>query len=64
MESYQITTLDTAYIRKSYRGKGLGVSIIEDIVATFPDEDIGLSTPVSLSMYHGKYFEVVLQKPQ
>lgn len=50
-----MTTLDTAYIRKSHRRRGLGLSILEDIVKTFPDEDIGLSTPVSMSMYHGKY---------
>ncbi|BES87475.1 family with sequence similarity 169, member A [Nesidiocoris tenuis] len=47
---YALTTLDTAFVRKSSRGKGNGLSIIRDFVESHPNEDVGFSSPISQPM--------------
>ncbi|ODM88325.1 Soluble lamin-associated protein of 75 kDa [Orchesella cincta] len=50
MEWYSMAVLDTLFIRKSYRRKGYALSSIEDLLLEFPDQNVGLSFPISLSM--------------
>lgn len=49
-ESYDMVTLDTAYIRSEYRRAGMGLSILEDIRNRHPNEDIAFSSPIAFSM--------------
>ncbi|KAF6207810.1 hypothetical protein GE061_016259 [Apolygus lucorum] len=49
-EYYALPMLDTAFVRKSSRGKGNGLKIIQDLVENFPNGDIGFSSPISQSM--------------
>ncbi|KAG8222150.1 hypothetical protein J437_LFUL000732 [Ladona fulva] len=49
---YEMTTLDTAYIRCSCRRKGFGTSILKDLITDHPDQDIGLSKPISTAMWN------------
>ncbi|XP_046677994.1 soluble lamin-associated protein of 75 kDa-like isoform X2 [Homalodisca vitripennis] len=46
-----IPTLDTAYIRPSHRGRGLGLILLQDLVDSYPGSDFGLSHPLSDSMW-------------
>ncbi|XP_029166004.1 soluble lamin-associated protein of 75 kDa-like isoform X2 [Nylanderia fulva] len=49
-ERYVMPTVDTAYIRSEYRNQGFGTEILSDVIARFPNEDIGFSKPISSSM--------------
>ncbi|XP_012259109.1 protein FAM169B-like isoform X2 [Athalia rosae] len=50
-EEYSMPTLDTAYIRSEYRRRGIGIEILENITQMFPEEEIGLSRPISDAMW-------------
>ncbi|XP_057645473.1 soluble lamin-associated protein of 75 kDa isoform X2 [Chionomys nivalis] len=58
-QSYQLPVLDTMFIRKKYRGKDLGLSMLEDFVDSFTEEALGLRYPLSSLMYTAskQYFE-------
>lgn len=47
--------MDTAYIRSEYRNRGFGTEILSDMIARFPNEDIGFSKPISNGMLKSKY---------
>ncbi|XP_012535264.1 soluble lamin-associated protein of 75 kDa-like isoform X2 [Monomorium pharaonis] len=49
-EKYIMPVIDTAYIRSEYRNQGFGTEILSDIIARFPNEDIGFSKPISSGM--------------
>jgi GNAT superfamily N-acetyltransferase len=53
-EKYVMPVVDTAYIRSEYRNRGFGTEILSDVIARFPDEDIGFSTPISSGMLKSK----------
>uniref|UniRef100_A0A6I8NA51 Family with sequence similarity 169 member B n=2 Tax=Ornithorhynchus anatinus TaxID=9258 RepID=A0A6I8NA51_ORNAN len=51
-ESYQLPVLDTAFIRRKYRGQGLGITMLNDFCQSFVSEDaLGISYPISDAMY-------------
>ncbi|KAL1783103.1 soluble lamin-associated protein of 75 kDa [Sigmodon hispidus] len=58
-QSYQLPVLDTMFIRKKYRGKDLGLGMLEDFVDSFTEEALGLRYPLSSLMYTAskQYFE-------
>uniref|UniRef100_A0A8C2MSB7 Family with sequence similarity 169, member A n=1 Tax=Cricetulus griseus TaxID=10029 RepID=A0A8C2MSB7_CRIGR len=58
-QSYQLPVLDTMFIRKKYRGKDLGLHMLEDFVDSFTEEALGLRYPLSSLMYTAskQYFE-------
>ncbi|XP_035702092.1 protein FAM169B isoform X2 [Folsomia candida] len=60
MECYRMTTLDTLFIRRDYRGQGWGSSAVKDLLLEFPQENIGFSFPISIPMNRvlKKYLEV------
>lgn len=47
--------VDTAYVRSEYRNRGFGTEILSDVIARFPNEDIGFSKPISNGMLRSKY---------
>ncbi|XP_050446036.1 soluble lamin-associated protein of 75 kDa-like isoform X1 [Cataglyphis hispanica] len=49
-ERYVMPIVDTAYIRSEYRNRGFGTEILSDVIARFPNEDIGFSKPISNGM--------------
>ncbi|XP_024892450.1 soluble lamin-associated protein of 75 kDa-like [Temnothorax curvispinosus] len=49
-ERYVMPVVDTAYIRSEYRNRGFGTGILSDVIARFPNEDIGFSKPISSGM--------------
>jgi len=53
-EKYVMPVVDTAYIRSQYRNRGFGTEILSDVIARFPDEDIGFSMPISSGMLKSK----------
>lgn len=55
LSRYAMHTVDSVYIRRSHRRKGFAMSMIDDIIQTYPGEDIGFSKPISLSMCKGKF---------
>ncbi|XP_038661410.1 soluble lamin-associated protein of 75 kDa isoform X2 [Scyliorhinus canicula] len=50
-QCYQLPILDTIFVRKKHRGKGLGLQILEDFVDCFTEDSLGLKYPLSPSMY-------------
>ncbi|XP_033107557.1 soluble lamin-associated protein of 75 kDa-like isoform X2 [Anneissia japonica] len=48
--SWQLTILDTVYINSTHRRQGHALLALHDFLKTFPDEDLGISEPVSESM--------------
>lgn len=54
-ERYMMPVVDTAYIRSEYRNRGFGMGILFDVIARFPNEDIGFSKPISNGMLRSKY---------
>ncbi|XP_038178469.1 soluble lamin-associated protein of 75 kDa [Arvicola amphibius] len=58
-QSYQLPVLDTMFIRKKYRGKDLGLHMLEDFVDSFTEEALGLRYPLSSLMCTAskQYFE-------
>ncbi|XP_031822308.1 soluble lamin-associated protein of 75 kDa isoform X3 [Sarcophilus harrisii] len=58
-QSYQLPVLDTMFVRKKYRGKDLGLLMLEDFVDSFTEEKLGLRFPLSSFMHTAcrQYFE-------
>ncbi|XP_021035773.1 soluble lamin-associated protein of 75 kDa [Mus caroli] len=58
-QNYQLPVLDTMFIRKKYRGKDLGLHMLEDFVDSFTEDALGLRYPLSSLMYTAskQYFE-------
>lgn len=54
-ERYMMPVVDTAYIRSEYRNRGFGMGILSDVIARFPNEDIGFSKPISSGMLRSEY---------
>ncbi|XP_071965171.1 uncharacterized protein [Antedon mediterranea] len=48
--AWQLSVLDTVYVSSNHRRQGYGLLVIRDFLNTFPDEDLGISEPVSESM--------------
>lgn len=59
LQNYQLPVLDTMFIRKKYRGKDLGLHMLEDFVDSFTEDALGLRYPLSSLMYTAskQYFE-------
>lgn len=51
--SYQLPVMDSIFVRKSQRGKGFGLQMLEDFVLSFKEECLGLRYPLTTSMYKG-----------
>lgn len=51
--SLHMNILDGVFIRKHHRRKGWATSMLQDILNSFPDQDIGLSHPISHSLHSG-----------
>ena len=47
--------VDSVYIRSEYRNRGFGTGILSDVIARFPNEDIGFSKPISSGMLKSEY---------
>jgi len=45
--------LDAVFVRQSHRRQGWGSAMLNDIIKHFPDENVGFSHPISLSLQHG-----------
>ncbi|XP_027720046.1 soluble lamin-associated protein of 75 kDa isoform X2 [Vombatus ursinus] len=58
-QSYQLPVLDTMFVRKKYRGKDLGLLMLEDFVDSFTEDKLGLRFPLSSFMHTAcrQYFE-------
>ncbi|XP_077173442.1 protein FAM169B-like isoform X3 [Paroedura picta] len=49
---YQLPVLDTVFVRKFFRRRGLGTAMLQDFCETFTAEDaLGISSPISAKMY-------------
>ncbi|CAG7828026.1 unnamed protein product [Allacma fusca] len=59
LQTYAMPTLDTIFIRQTYRRQGLASLAVQDVSSTFPHLDIGFSYPISLAMLKvlGKHLE-------
>ncbi|XP_043934273.1 protein FAM169B-like [Protopterus annectens] len=51
-QCYQISVLDTIFVRKKHRRKGFGIRMLQDFCHTFAaEEELGISSPISPVMY-------------
>ncbi|TNN43973.1 Protein FAM169B [Liparis tanakae] len=52
---YLLPALDTVLVRRSWRRRGLGLQMLEDFCASFPEERfLGVSSPLSPGMAAGQ----------
>ncbi|KAG9489101.1 hypothetical protein GDO78_005214 [Eleutherodactylus coqui] len=52
---YLLPVLDTIFVRKKWRRHGFGIAMLQDFCQTFVQEvALGISSPISPEMYHGK----------
>ncbi|XP_013917580.1 PREDICTED: protein FAM169B [Thamnophis sirtalis] len=50
-QCYMLPVLDTMFVRKKFRRRGLGMQMLQDFCQSFPSEDaLGLSYPISAEM--------------
>ncbi len=49
----EMPILDGVFIRKAYRRQGWGTEMMKDIMEHFPEQDVGLSQPISQSLELG-----------
>ena len=49
-EVWALNILDTVFVRRSYRCRGLGKAMLEDFLESHASEDVGLSFPVEYPM--------------
>ena len=47
---FTMTMVDTLFVRKSHRKRGIATSILDYIFDRYPHEDVGFSEPLSVSM--------------
>ncbi|XP_043096027.1 silent chromatin protein ESC1-like [Puntigrus tetrazona] len=59
-QCYQLPVMDTLFVRKTHRGQGYAIKILEDFVGSFRNEYIGLKFPLTKAMFKvcEKYFSV------
>nr|XP_056722082.1 protein FAM169B-like [Euleptes europaea] len=51
-QCYLLPVLDTAFVRKKFRRRGLGTAMLQDFCQTFATEEaLGISCPISAEMY-------------
>ncbi|XP_053127695.1 protein FAM169B-like isoform X3 [Hemicordylus capensis] len=51
-QSYMLPVLDTVFVRRKFRRRGLGMEMLHDFCQMFVAEDaVGISCPVSVDMY-------------
>ncbi|KAJ9584753.1 hypothetical protein L9F63_020903 [Diploptera punctata] len=50
VESYQMTTVDSVFIRTAHRRHGHATSMLTHITSCFPQQDIAFSSPISDNM--------------
>lgn len=55
---YQIPVLDSVFVRKSQRGQGLGLKMLQDYVLSFKENSLGLRYPLPTSMYKGTWVQI------
>ena len=55
---YNLTMLDTIYVRQHFRHQGFGTQLIRHFLAGHSEEDVGFSAPLSHNLLAG---EVCLQ---
>ena len=46
-EVWGLNVLDTIFVRRDYRSKGLAKEMVENFMNDFPDEDVGFSYPLT-----------------
>ncbi|KAJ0019654.1 hypothetical protein NQD34_007223 [Periophthalmus magnuspinnatus] len=51
--SYPLPVMDSLFVRKCHRGKGLGLRMLEDYVDSFKEDYLGLRYPLTTAMYKG-----------
>ncbi|XP_033828452.1 soluble lamin-associated protein of 75 kDa-like [Periophthalmus magnuspinnatus] len=49
--SYPLPVMDSLFVRKCHRGKGLGLRMLEDYVDSFKEDYLGLRYPLTTAMY-------------
>ncbi|KAJ4942192.1 hypothetical protein JOQ06_012058 [Pogonophryne albipinna] len=49
--SYQLTVMDSIFVRKSQRGNGFGLQMLEDFVLSSKEDCLGLRYPLTKAMY-------------
>ncbi|KAK7912744.1 hypothetical protein WMY93_012955 [Mugilogobius chulae] len=49
--TYPLPVMDSMFLRKSHRGKGLGLCMLEDYVDSFKEDYLGLRYPLTTAMY-------------
>ncbi|KAI4820892.1 hypothetical protein KUCAC02_028850 [Chaenocephalus aceratus] len=49
--SYQLTVMDSIFVRKSQRGNGFGLQMLEDFVLSSKEDCLGLRYPLTKPMY-------------
>ena len=52
--SYQLTVMDSIFVRKGQRGNGFGLQMLEDFVLSSKEDCLGLRYPLTKPMYKGK----------
>ncbi|XP_049651981.1 soluble lamin-associated protein of 75 kDa isoform X4 [Accipiter gentilis] len=50
-QTYQLSVLDTMFVRKKHRGRDAGLIMLEDFVCSFSADSLGLRYPLSSFMY-------------
>ena len=61
-ERYSMNMVDTMYVLSSYRRRGFAMLMLDDIVATYPNEYIGFAEPISDKLKCGKCSDKILIK--
>ncbi|XP_022075013.2 soluble lamin-associated protein of 75 kDa [Acanthochromis polyacanthus] len=51
VRTYQLSVMDSIFIRKCQRRKGFGLQMLVDFVLSFKEESLGLRYPLTKSMY-------------
>uniref|UniRef100_A0A3P8T1E4 Uncharacterized protein n=1 Tax=Amphiprion percula TaxID=161767 RepID=A0A3P8T1E4_AMPPE len=51
VRTYQLSVMDSIFVRKCQRRKGFGLQMLVDFVLSFKEESLGLRYPVTKSMY-------------
>ncbi|EDO48196.1 predicted protein, partial [Nematostella vectensis] len=47
---WDMNVLDTIFVRTNYRHQGIATQMLEDFLASFPEQDVGLSYPLEDSL--------------
>ena len=52
---FTMTMIDTLYVRKSHRQRGIATRMLDLVMSTYPSDDIGFSDPLSTTMLTCKF---------